>query len=178
MGYYADTEKGAMENNGYYECVIIEEVGDCWKVRFCGVSEIDLVQPPLMNMSRTSTPLMTKTMVYQVGEVSSGPGPPMHQAFRLKYIGNEVALRSVGVAHRHAKALHRISVMHYSTFCSQIRVLIACLNMHNGPKKWRRLVTGHMKLNTYLMGVSGYPGVVVNLVSEAMLVMANTRASE
>ena len=54
--------------------------------------------------------------------------------------------------------------------------------MCNGPKKWRRLFTEHMKLNTCLMGVSGYPSVVVDLVhdivSEAMLVMADTRASE
>ena len=164
-------------------------------MRFCGESETDLVQPPMMNniMSKTSTPLMTKTMIYQVGEVSSGPGtrPPMHQAFRLKYIGNEVALRSVGVAHtmscRHTKAMHRISPMHYSTHCSQTpsRVLIDCKSqqchvtiIRNGPKKWRRLFTGHMKLNTYLMGVSGYPSVVVDLVSEAMLVMSDTCASE
>ena len=58
--------------------------------------------------------------------------------------------------------------------------LIASLNniMCNGPKKRRRLFTGHMKLNTYLMGLSGYPTVVVDLVSEAMLVMADARASE
>ena len=49
---------------GYYECIIIEEVGDCWKVRFCGESETDLVQPPMVNMSKTPAPLMTKTMVY------------------------------------------------------------------------------------------------------------------
>ena len=35
-----------------------------------------------------------------------------------------------------------------------------------------------MKLNTYLMGLSGYPTEVVDLVSEAMLVMADARASE
>ena len=35
-----------------------------------------------------------------------------------------------------------------------------------------------MKLNTYLMGVSEYPSVVVDLVSDAMLVIADTRASE
>ena len=39
-------------------------------------------------------------------------------------------------------------------------------------------VTGHMKLNTYLVGLSGYPTVVVDLVSEAILVMADARASE
>ena len=50
--------------------------------------------------------------------------------------------------------------------------------MRNGPKKRRRLFTGHMKLNTYLVGLSGYPTVVVDLVSEAMLVMADARASE
>ena len=92
-----------------------------------------------------------------------------------------MALRSVGVAHRHAKAMHRISLMHYSAYCSQIRVLIDCKSnniMRNGPKKRRRLFTGHMKLNTYLMGLSGYPTVVVDLASEAMLVMADARASE
>ena len=59
-------------------------------------------------------------------------------------------------------------------------IAIASLNniMRNGPKKRRRLFTGHMKLNTYLMGLSGYPTVVVDLVSEAMLVMADARASE
>ena len=128
MGYNADTEKGATRTGIMSVLFIIEEVGDCWKVRSCGESETDLVQPPMMNMSKTSALLMTKTMVHQVGEVNSGPGPrpPMHQAFRLKYIGNEVALRSVGVAHRHAKAMHRISLMHYSAYCSQIRVLIDC----------------------------------------------------
>jgi hypothetical protein len=58
--------------------------------------------------------------------------------------------------------------------------LIASLNniMRNGPKKRRRIFTGHMKLNTYLMGLSGYPTVMVDLASEAMLVMADARASE
>ena len=128
MGYYADTEKGATRTGIMSVLFIIEEVGDCWKVRSCGESETDLVQPPMINMSKTSALLMTKTMVHQLGEVNSGPGPrpPMHQAFRLKYICNEVALRSVGVAHRHAKAMHRISLMHYSTYCSQTRVLIDC----------------------------------------------------
>ena len=128
MGYYADTEKGATRTGIMSVLFIIEEVGDCWKVRSCGESETDLVQPPMMNMSKTSALLMTKTMVHQLGEVNSGPGPrpPMHQAFILKYIGNEEALRIVGVAHRHAKAMHRISMMHYSTYCSQIRVLIDC----------------------------------------------------
>ena len=50
--------------------------------------------------------------------------------------------------------------------------------MRNGPKKRRRLFTGRMKLNTYLMGLSGYPTVVVDLASEAMLVMADARAGE
>ena len=132
MGYYADTETGTTRTCIMSVLFIIEEVGDCWKVRFCGESEPDLVQPPMMNMSKISTPLMTKTMVYQVGEVTSGPGPrpPMHQAFRLKYICNEVALHSVGVAHRHAKAMHRIFRMHYSTYCSQIRVLIDCKSQY------------------------------------------------
>ena len=130
MGYYADTKKGAALTRTCIMRVIfiIEEVGNCWKVQFCGESETDLAQPPMMNMPKAPTRLMTTTMVYQVGEVSSGPGPrpPMHQAFRLKYIGNEVALRSVGVSHRHTKATHRISLMHYSKRCSQIRVLIDC----------------------------------------------------
>lgn len=126
MGYYADTEKGATRTGIMSVLFIIEEVGDCWKVRSCGESETDLVQPPMMNMSKTSALLMTKTMVHQLGEVNSRPRPPMHQSFRLKYIGNEEALRSVGVAHRHAKAMHRISLMHYSAYCSQIRVLIDC----------------------------------------------------
>ena len=90
MGYYADTEKGATRTGIMSVLFIIhvEEVGDCWKVRSCGESETDLVQPPMMNMSKTSALLMTKTMVHQVGEVNSGPGPrpPMHQSFRLKYI--------------------------------------------------------------------------------------------
>ena len=112
MGYYADTEKGATRTGIMSVLFIIEEVRDCWKVRFCGESETDLVQPPMMNMSKTSALLMTKTMVHQVGEVSSGPGPrpPMHQLFRLKYIGNKEALHSVGVAHRHTNAMHRISL--------------------------------------------------------------------
>ena len=50
--------------------------------------------------------------------------------------------------------------------------------MRNGPKKRRCIFTGHVKLNTYLMGLSGYPTVVVDLASEAMLVMADARASE
>ena len=69
MGYYADTEKGATRMSIMSVSFIIEEVGDCWKVRFCGESETDLVQPPMMNVSKTSALLMAKTMVFQVGEV-------------------------------------------------------------------------------------------------------------
>ena len=41
-----------------------------------------------------------------------------------------------------------------------------------------RVFMGHMKLNTYLMGLSGCLTVVVDLVSKAMLVMADAHASE
>ena len=92
MGYNADTEKGATRTGIMSVLFIIEEVGDCWKVRSCGESETDLLQPPMMNMSKSSALLMTKTMVHQVGEVSSGPGPmpPMHQAFRLNTANSRV----------------------------------------------------------------------------------------
>ena len=45
MGYYADTEKGATRTGIMSVLFIIEEVCDCWNVRFCGESETDLVLP-------------------------------------------------------------------------------------------------------------------------------------
>ena len=40
--------------------------------------------------------------------------------------------------------------------------------MPDGPQLWRRLVTGHVKVNAYVMQMDGYPSVLVELVSQAL----------
>ena len=79
MGYYADTQKEESENDGYYECVIMAEKGPCWVVRFLSEPEIDAVHAPLMSRSEKTTPLINKSLVYQVGDVPRGSSTPMHQ---------------------------------------------------------------------------------------------------
>jgi hypothetical protein len=41
--------------------------------------------------------------------------------------------------------------------------------MPKGPALWKRLVTGHVRVNDYLMKIDGYPNLIVELVSRAML---------
>ena len=94
MGYYADTQKELRESNGYYKCRILADSGDCWRVEFVSESEVDAVHPPLLSESKTSTPLISKSKVYPVGDVLSGPGIPMHQVERLQFIDSELAVRN------------------------------------------------------------------------------------
>ena len=42
--------------------------------------------------------------------------------------------------------------------------------MRKGPAIWKRLVAGHVRVHAYLMGIGGYPNVIIDLVSRAMLI--------
>ena len=55
------------------------------------------------------------------------------------------------------------------SYCSKINILIIVLSMPKGPALWKRLVTGHVRVNDYLMKTDGYPNLIVELVSRAML---------
>ena len=67
MGYYADTQEELKKSNGYYKCRILADSGDCWLVEFVSESEVDAVHPPLMSVSKTTTPLISKCKVFPVG---------------------------------------------------------------------------------------------------------------
>ena len=75
MGFYADTQEDAKINDGYYECTIIADTGGCWKVEFVSESVVDLVHPPLLSVSKTSTPLISKDKVYTIGDVLTAERP-------------------------------------------------------------------------------------------------------
>ena len=169
MGFYADTEKEARIHDGYYECTIIADCDPCWKVEFVSESVVDAVHSPLMSGSKVSTPLINKSKVFQIGEVDRGSSTPMHQIERLQFIDSELVVRSTLLASRKVKQDNSKLFKSYVRYCSQIRVLIIVLSMPEGPALWRRLVTGHVKVNAYLMKIDGYPSLLVDLVSRAML---------
>ena len=168
MGFYADTQQDAKINDGYYECTIIADSGDCWKVEFVSESVVDAVQPPLMSVSKTPTPLISKGYVYPVGHVLSGPGIPMHQVERLQFIESELVVKNILLASRKARQESTKLNKSHITYCSKIKILIIVLCMPDGPQLWRRLVTGHVKVNAYVMQMAGYPSVLVGLVSRAL----------
>ena len=169
MGFYADTQKDARKHDGYYECRIVADCGDCWRVEFVSESEVDLVHSPLLSVSKTSTPLISKRYVYPVGDVLSGPGIPMHQVERLQFIDSELVVRNTLLASRKVKQESAKLNKSHVTYCSKISILIIVLSMPKGPALWKRLVTGHVKVNAYLMKIDGYPSLLVDLVSRAML---------
>ena len=169
MGYYADTQKEWSKSDGYYECRIIEDRGPCWLVEFVSESEVDAVHPPLMSASKTRTPLMSKSKVFTVGDVPIGPGIPMHQVDRLQYLDSELAVKNAMLACNNFKReCSKLNKSHV-TYCSQISILIIVLSMPEGPLLWKRLVKGHVKVNAYLMKIDGYPSLLVDLLSAAML---------
>ena len=170
MGYYADTQKEWSKSDGYYECRIIEDRGPCWQVEFVSESEVDAVHPLLLSESKTSKPLISKSKVYQVGDVTSGPGTPMHQVDRLQYIDSELAVRNALLASKKFKQEYSKLYKSHVRYCSKISILIIVLSMRKGPALWKRLVTGHVRVNDYLMKFDGYPNVIVDLVSRAMLI--------
>ena len=139
-------------------------------MEFVSESEVDAVHPPLESELKTSTPLISKSKVYQVGDVLSGPGLPMHQVERLEFIDSELVVRNTLLASRKLRQDYSKLLKSHVEYCSQIRVLIIVLTMRKGPAIWRRLVTGHVKVNDYLMKLDGHPNVIVNLVSRAMLI--------
>ena len=169
MGYYADTQQHAKINDGYYECRIIADSGGCWKVEFLAESEVDLVQPPLLSVSKTRTPLISKGYVYPRGHMPIGPGMPMHQVERLQCIESEIVVKNIMLASRKARQESAKLNKSHVTYCSKIKILIIVLCMPDGPQLWRRLVTGHVKVNAYVMKIAGYPSLLVELVSRAML---------
>jgi hypothetical protein len=169
MGYYADTQQELKKSNGYYKCRILADSGDCWIVEFVSESEVDAVHPPLMSASKTGTPLMSKSKVFTVGDVPIGPGIPMHQVDRLQYIDIELAVKNAMLASNNLKReCSKLNKSHV-TYCSQISILIIVLSMPEGPELWKRLVKRHLKVNAYLMTIDGYPSLLVDLVSRAML---------
>ena len=168
MGYYADTQQHAKINDGYCECRIIADSGGCWKVEFLAESEVDLVQPPLLSVSKTRTPLISKGYVYPRGHMPSGPGMPMHQVERLQCIESEIVVKNIMLASRKARQESAKLNKSHVTYCSKIKILIIVLCMPDGPQLWRRLVTGHVKVNAYVMQMAGYPSVLVGLVSRAL----------
>ena len=169
MGFYADTQQDAKINDGYYECRIVGDSGACWRVDFVTESEVDLVHPPLLSVSKTSTPLISKRYVYTVGDVLSGPGIPMHQVERLQFIDSELAVRNAMLASKNFKRECSKVYKSHVSYCSKIIILIIVLSMPKGPALWKRLVTGHVRVNDYLMKIDGYPNLIVELVSRAML---------
>ena len=168
MGYYADTQQHAKINDGYYECRIIADSGGCWKVEFLAESVVDLVQPPLLSWSKTHQPLISKGYVYPRGYVPSGPGIPMHQVERLQFIESELVVKNSLLASRIARQESAKLNKSHVAYCSKIMILIIVLCMPDGPQLWRRLVTGHVKVNAYVMQMDGYPSVLVELVSQAL----------
>ena len=170
MGFYADTQKEERIHDGYYECTIIADNGPCWRVSFISESEVDAVHSPLMSRSKSSTPLINKSRVYQVGEVDRGSSTPMHQVERLEFIDSELVVRSTLLASRKVKQDNSELFKAYVRYCSQIRVLIIVLSMRKGPAIWKRLVTGHARVNAYLMRIDGYPNVIIGLVGRAILI--------
>ena len=168
MGYYADTQQHAKINDGYYECRIIADSGGCWTVEYLAESEVDLVQPPLLSVSKTHQPLISKGYVYPLGHVLSSPSIPMHQVKRLQFIESELVVKNILVASRKAKQESAKLNKSHATYCSKIKILIIVLCMPDGPQLWRRLVTGHVKVNAYVMQMAGYPSVLVGLVSQAL----------
>ena len=169
MGFYADTQKDARIHDGYYECRIVADCGDCWRVEFVSESEVDLVHSPLLSDSKTSQPLINKSYVYPVGDVLSGPGIPMHQVERLQYIDSKVVVRNTLLASRKVRQESAKLKKAHVTYCSQISILIIVLSMPEGPELWKRLVKRHLKVNAYLMSIDGYPSLLVDLLSAAML---------
>ena len=169
MGFYADTQEDARKDDGYYECRIVADCGDCWRVEFVSESEVDLVHSPLLSDSKTSQPLINKSYVYPVGDVLSGPGLPMHQLERLQYMDSEVVVRNTLLASRIVRQETAKLKKAHVTYCSQISILIIVLSMPEGPELWKRLVKRHLKVNAYLMTIDGYPSLLVDLLSAAML---------
>ena len=169
MGFYADTQKDARKDDGYYECRIVADCGDCWRVEFVSESEVDLVHSPLLSVSKTSQPLINKRYVYPVGDVLSGPGIPMHQVERLQFIDSELVVRNTLLASRKVRQEAAKLNKSHVTYCSQISILIIVLSMPEGPELWKRLVKRHVKVNAYLMKIDGYPSLLVDLLSAAML---------
>ena len=139
-------------------------------MEFVSESEVDAVHPPLESELKTSTPLISKSKVYQVGDVLSGPGLPMHQVERLEFIDSELVVRNTLLASRKVRQDYSKLLKSHVRYCSQIRALIIVLSMRKGPAIWKRLVTGHVRVNDYLMKFDGYPNVIVDLVSRAMLI--------
>ena len=170
MGFYADTQKDARKHDGYYECRIVADCGDCWRVEFVSESEVDLVHSPLLSDSKTSQPLINKSYVYPVGDVLSGPGLPLHQVERLESMNSELVVRNTLLASRKLKQDYSKLYKSHVSYCSKITILIIVLSMRKGPALWKRLVTGHVRVNDYLMKFDGYPNVIVDLVSRAMLI--------
>ena len=169
MGFYADTQEDVRKDDGYYECRIVADCGDCWRVEFVSESEVDLVHSPLLSDSKTNQPLINKSYVYPVGDVLSGPGLPMHQLERLQYMDSEVVVRNTLLASRIVRQESAKLKKAHVTYCSQISILIIVLSMPEGPELWKRLVKRHVKVNAYLMKIDGYPNLIVELVSRAML---------
>ena len=56
-----------------------------------------------MSRSKNSTPLINKSLVYQVGDVPSDPSTPMHQVERLQYMDSELAARNALLASKKVK---------------------------------------------------------------------------
>ena len=118
MGFYADTQEDARKDDGYYECRIVADCGDCWRVEFVSESEVDLVHSPLDSVSKTSQPLINKMYVYPVGHVLSGPGIPMHQVERLQYIDSERVVRNTLLASRKVRQESAKLEKSHVTYCS------------------------------------------------------------
>ena len=129
MGYYADTQKEESKHDGYYECRIIADKGPCWFVQFLSESEVNAVHPLLLSRSKHSTPLINKSLVYQVGGVPRGSSTPMHQVQRLQYIDSKLAVRNALLASKKLKQEYSKLFKSHIRYCSKICILIIVLSM-------------------------------------------------